>query len=54
MKTSMDLNNTGNVIYTRQQKGHSILVAACTAGYFGIGFPLIIYYILSPNHYWHL
>ncbi len=54
MKTSMDLNNTGNIVYTRQQKGHSILLAVFTGGYFGFGFPLIIYYILSPNHYWHL
>ena len=41
------------VIYVRAQKGHSILfwLFAC---YFGIGVPFLIYYTLSPNHYWHL
>nr|DAP11541.1 MAG TPA: hypothetical protein [Caudoviricetes sp.] len=54
MKTSMDLNNTGNIVYTRQQKGHSVLLAVCTACYFGFGIPLAIYWTVSPNHYWHL
>lgn len=39
--------------YVRQQKGHSILfwlLMSCT----GIGIAFLIYYTVSPNHYWHL
>ena len=38
--------------YVRMQKGHSIikcLILCC----FGIGIPFLIYYTISPNHYWH-
>lgn len=41
------------VVYVREQKGHSILfwlLLSCCA----IGIPFLIYYTLSPNHYWHL
>lgn len=39
--------------YVRQQKGHSIilfLILSC----FVIGIPFLIYYTISPNHFWHL
>ncbi len=39
--------------YVRQQKGHSLLkmiILSC----FLVGIPFLIYYSISPNHYWHL
>lgn len=38
--------------YTRVQKGHSVVLHAL----FGWIFMYIptVYFILSPNHYWHL
>lgn len=42
------------VSYTRAQKGHSItawvLISMVTGG---IGLIWLIYYSVSPNHYWH-
>lgn len=40
--------------YVRMQKGHSILfwLIMCSVG--GIGLPFLVYYTVSPNHYWHL
>lgn len=38
--------------YVRQQKGHSLIkwiILSC----FGIGIPFLIYYAVSPNHYFH-
>ena len=38
--------------YVRQQKGHSLIkwiILSC----FGIGIPFLIYYAISPNHYFH-
>jgi hypothetical protein len=50
--TSGKLNVKREVVYNRQQKGHSIiawvLLACC-----GIGIPGLIYYSASPNHFWH-
>ena len=43
----------GGVVYVREQKGHSILlwlILSCCA----VGIPFLIYYSVSPNHYWHL
>ena len=40
-------------VYVRQQKGHSLLlwlILSCCA----VGIPFLIYYSVSPNHYWHL
>lgn len=41
------------VVYNREQKGHSlvkwIFLSLC-----GIGIPWLIYYSISPNHYWHI
>lgn len=41
-----------DVKYVREQKGHSltlwIFLSLC-----GIGIPWLIYYSVSPNHYWH-
>jgi len=48
------LKGQDKAVYTRQQKGHSILIAILTAGYLGLGIVLIPYYCLSPNHYWHM
>ena len=41
-----------DVRYVRVQKGHS-LIFWIFARFFGIGIPFLIYYSLSPNHYWH-
>jgi hypothetical protein len=49
--TSGDLNVNRQVIYNRQQKGHSIIVHVL------LGFLClwinVIYITVSPNHYWH-
>ncbi|MDR1432381.1 MAG: DUF2510 domain-containing protein [Propionibacteriaceae bacterium] len=38
--------------YTRQQKGHSLILHICLC-FLGIGLITIPYYSISPNHYWH-
>lgn len=38
-------------IYTREQKGHSIIKHICF-GWMALWIPAI-YYTISPNHYWH-
>lgn len=53
MAKKQQVKQQGDKTYIRQQKGHSIIVAILTVGYFGIGLFLIPYYCLSPNHYWH-
>lgn len=52
--TSSQINVRREAIYTRQQKGHSVilhtflaLVTAC------LSLPWTIYYAVSPNHYFH-
>ena len=39
--------------YVRQQKGHSLLFWIL-ASFCVVGIPFLIYYSVSPNHYWHL
>ena len=39
--------------YVRVHKGHSILLRILLSCC-GIGIPFLIYYTLSPNHFWHL
>lgn len=39
-------------VYTRKQKGHSLtiwIILSCCV----VGVPWLIYYSVSPNHYWH-
>lgn len=42
------------VIYNREQKGHSLVkwIFLSLCGF--IGLPWLIYYSVSPNHYWHI
>lgn len=40
------------VVYTRQQKGHSLTIWIILSMML-IGIPGLIYYTKSPNHYWH-
>lgn len=40
--------------YVRTQKGHSIVKHSLLIPLFGVGIVTIIYYSISPNHYWHL
>lgn len=50
--TASQVNVKREAVYTRQQKGHSLikhLLLACI----GIGLFTIPYYSISPNHYWH-
>jgi hypothetical protein len=45
--------NNMDVSYVRQQKGHS-LTAWIFASFFLVGIPGLIYYSVSPDHYWHI
>ena len=47
-----NLRGKDKALYTRQQKGHSIIkhILLC---FVGVGLFTITYYSLSPNHYWH-
>lgn len=50
--TSSKLKVKREVSYVRNQKGHSLtwwIILSC----FMIGIPWLIYYSVSPNHYWH-
>ena len=38
--------------YVRMQKGHS-LIFWLLASVFLVGIPFLIYYTISPNHFWH-
>lgn len=38
--------------YVRMQKGHSLIFWLIMC-FFVIGIPFVIYYTISPNHYWH-
>lgn len=49
--TSSKLNVKREVVYNRQQTGHSLTKHICL-GIFVLWIPTI-YYSLSPNHYWH-
>lgn len=48
----MSENKPSDVVYTRQQKGHSIVLHLCL-GWVVLWIPTI-YYAVSPNHYWHV
>lgn len=41
-----------NTVYTRQQKGHSLILNLLLIGPLTL-FITTIYYSVSPNHYWH-
>lgn len=45
--------NGMNVSYVRNQKGHSLTLWILLS-FAAIGIPWLIYYSVSPNHYWHL
>lgn len=49
--TSADLNVKREVVYTRPQKGHSLILWLLIGGVV-LWIPAI-YYTVSPNHYWH-
>lgn len=51
--THASLNVKREVVYTRQQKGHSIIVQFFLLGAFTLWI-VPIYYVVSPNHYYHL
>lgn len=48
----MTNQNPTTTVYNRQQKGHSIILWVILA-LLVVGIPGIIYYSVSPNHYWH-
>ena len=52
MAQKKTVKQKGNIQYTREQKGHSILLAI----FFGwvTLYILPIYWTISKNHYWHL
>lgn len=41
------------VVYNRQQKGHSLILQFCVVGIFTLWI-VPIYYAFSPNHYYHI
>ena len=43
----------GDAQYTREQKGHSVLFAILIC-LIGFGIPFVIYWAVSPNHFFHL
>lgn len=45
-------NNMG-VSYVRQQKGHSLTLWIILSLFFVIPVIWLIYFSVSPNHYWH-
>jgi hypothetical protein len=51
--TSASLNVHRDVMYTRPQQGHSLILWVVLSLF--LFFPVIglIYYSASPNHYWH-
>lgn len=50
--TASKLDVKREVIYNRQQKGHSLILQLFVVGPFTLWIPAI-YYTVSPNHYWH-
>lgn len=40
-------------VYTRQQKGHSLILQFCVVGIFTLWI-VPLYYAFSPNHYYHI
>jgi hypothetical protein len=49
--TSANLNVKREVIYNRQQKGHSLILHLIFGGF--LLYIPTIYYAVSPNHYFH-
>lgn len=41
------------VVYTREQKGHSIILHWFVLGIFSM-FIVPVFYTVSPRHYWHI
>ncbi|MDK8173853.1 hypothetical protein QP735_15085 [Curtobacterium citreum] len=52
--TSGQLNVKREVVYNRQQTGHSLTLWIILSMF--LLFPVVglIYYSVSPNHYWHV
>jgi hypothetical protein len=50
--TASKLNVKREVSYNRQQKGHSITKYILLSLVI-VGLPGLVYYSVSPNHYWH-
>ena len=53
MAQKKTVKQKGNIQYTREQKGHS-LIKHILLIFVGVGFFTIPYISLSPNHYWHV
>lgn len=51
--TASKLNVNREVLYTRQQKGHSLTLWILLSVFLLIPVIWVIYYSVSPNHYWH-
>lgn len=52
MEQKQEPTGKDGVKYVRQQKGHS-LTGWIFLSFLVIGIPFLIYYSVSPNHYWH-
>jgi len=52
-QTSGRTANGMNVSYVRQQKGHSLTLWIVLTCILGIPIIWLIYYSVSPNHFWH-
>ncbi|WP_251036362.1 hypothetical protein [Arthrobacter sp. ISL-28] len=51
--TSSNLNVVREVVYTRQQTPHSATAWTLISLFSGgLGLIWVVYYSLSPNHYW--
>ena len=50
--TSSRLKVKREVIYNREQKGHS-LTKWILLSFLGLPIINLVYYSVSPNHYWH-
>lgn len=50
--TASQLDVKREVSYVRQQKGHSLTLWIFLS-FMMFGIPWLIYYSVSPNHYWH-
>jgi hypothetical protein len=51
--TSASLNVHRDVMYTRPQRGHSLILWVVLSVFLFIPVIGLIYYSVSPNHYWH-
>lgn len=48
----MAKESKNGALYTRQQKGHSLVLNLLLIGPMTL-FVTTVYYSVSPNHYWH-